>query len=114
MGKYKLLFLAIPLLAAGCSKAASEHGADSNVLYEGGVETAEYHLTGGKTVVIDNHGEPHDIEGFPMLFRKPVEVASEGIDEFRIEIIRPTAEEMPADAQPPAPEPASEQANPYE
>lgn len=105
MGKFKSWILcAAAALLFGCSGSAKPEET-AKLLYDGTAMKVEYGLSDGKTVVIDQKGERHAIEGFPMMFKGKIKLSSGGEEGYEIEILPPsdsTAEAAPAAEKPAA------------
>ena len=109
------LFLLAAAALTGCSRSAAREEAPKKV-YEGTAKKVEYHLDGGQTVIVDDNGERHPLEGFPMMFTGKIEVsesAHEGERQYGVEILPLTEQEKVA-ATPPAATSPSAPASEYE
>ena len=85
-GKFKTAILcAAAAFLFGCSGSAG-HEEAAKPLYEGTAKKVEYDLGEGKTVVIDDKGQRHAVEGYPMMFKGNIKL-SEGGHGYQIEIL---------------------------
>lgn len=106
MGKFKSSILCVSLaLLAGCSGSA-RHEEAAKPLYEGTVKKVEYDLAGGKTLLIDDKGQAHDVEGYPAMFKGKLKLSPGGEEGYEIEILSlvdQSAEGAPAAGAPEKP-----------
>ncbi|MBV9464427.1 MAG: hypothetical protein JO317_09380 [Verrucomicrobiae bacterium] len=123
-GNLKTLgFLAVASLSlAGCCARCDDER--SGAVYSGQARRVEYHLDEGKTVVFDDQDRPHEIEGFPALYRGKIHVdrARGGEEGYEVTLLESPATQQTAapaasaagqtnGAAAPAAQPSS---NPYE
>ncbi len=105
-GKFKSWILcATAAFLSGCSGSASNEK-PAKLLYEGPVKKVEYGLADGKTMVLNDKGEQHAIEGFPMMFKGKIKLSKGAEEGYEIEILSladSAAEAAPAAEKPAAP-----------
>lgn len=89
----------------GCSGSAG-HGESPKPIYQGTADQIQYDLGEGRTVVIDDQGKRHSIEGYPMLFHGEIKLSESGHEGFEVEVLSLTqasAQAAPAAETPTAP-----------
>jgi len=99
MGKFKSSILCVSMaFLAGCS-GSGKHQETAKPLYEGTAKKVEYDLASGKTVVIDDKGQQHAIDGYPAMFKGRIKLLPGGETGYELEILSlvdQTAEATPA------------------
>jgi hypothetical protein len=105
-GQFKTFICCVAAAAlTGCSGSAG-HEESAKPVYQGTVEQIQYDLGEGKTVMIDDQGKRHTIDGYPMLFHGKIKLSEGGHGGYEVEVLslaQASAEAAPAAEVPAAP-----------